>query len=107
MHISHTVRNLEITVKFESSKISEARDDISLSLELLKDVLSAIYRFDIDGLEGALSYLRKLNPSTKDYLSEALRKLSPYYEVALNLTNPARSTRYPLSTVSTVSRSPR
>ncbi|KAK3676561.1 hypothetical protein LTR78_003335 [Recurvomyces mirabilis] len=63
---------------------------------MLKDLLVAIYQFDIDGLEEALSYFRNLDPSTKDYLSKALRKLSRYYDVALTLTNAARDTRYPI-----------
>lgn len=82
--------------KFEHFEMSKARDDTSVSLERVKDLLAAINRFDIDGLEEALSYIRNLDPSTKDYLSAALRKLSRYYEVAVNLTNAARSTRYPI-----------
>ena len=35
-----------------------------------------------------------LNPTLKTYLPEALRKLGRYYEVAQNLTDAARSTRY-------------
>ena len=35
-----------------------------------------------------------LNPTLKTYLLKALRKLDRYYEVAQNLTDAARSTRY-------------
>lgn len=50
----------------------------------------------INGLKEAISSVQKLNPSTKDYLPTALRKLSRYSEIATNLTKAARSTRYRL-----------
>lgn len=78
---------------FELFGSAEARSDESVSLELLKDLLAVIHRLDIEKLEEALGYHRNLDPSIRDYLIGALRKLGRYYGVAISLTNAARDSR--------------
>lgn len=69
---------------------------ISVSQDLLVEILIQIDRFDVDGLRSILTMSRTAEPSLKAYLPRAMSKIGRYFRVACELINAARSPEYNL-----------
>ena len=79
---------------FEAARGSEST--LSVSRDVLIDVLIGIYEFDVRGLQTVLETSPVIDPSLKTYLPRAMSKLGRYYCVACDLIDAARSSKYTL-----------
>ena len=87
----------QLSQTFSDFEIAREHDSpISVSRNILIDVLIRIYEFDVRGLQTILEMLPAINPSLKNYLPRAMSKLGRYYCVACDLSDAARSSKYTL-----------
>lgn len=63
---------------------------------MLIDLLIRIDGFDVDALQTVLRLSPTTNPSTRDYLPQAMSKLGRYFRIACDLISAARSPEYTL-----------
>ena len=84
----------ELWELFEQLERAEGSNGQTSHTDVLERLITLAYEFDLVGLIALLDSVPTLNPSTKDYLPEALRKLGRYLQVARNLTDAAWSTKY-------------
>lgn len=98
--ISGTARATTSRVTAQSKRFNDAfvrledhADPEKVTASLLS-LLKQAHIFDIAELQSTTALSPRLNPSLKQYLPVAVCKLARYRQVAINLTNAARTTKY-------------
>lgn len=96
-----TARALITSIRSNAKRLSKRFSDfekargnsspISVSQDMLIEVLIEIDKFDVDGLQTVLAFSRKLDPSLKASLPRALSKVGRYFRIACDLIDAARS----------------
>ena len=96
-----TATALVTSIRFNSKRLSQRFSDfeeargndsqVSVSQDILVEILIQIDKFDVDGLETVLAKSSMIDPSLKAYLPQAMRKIGRYYRIACDLVNAARS----------------
>lgn len=74
----------------------EYSDDQSLLLQHVTEILSLAHHFNIWALESTLEHSHVMNPSLKQYLPRAVKKLGRYCAIATDLINASRTTSHTL-----------
>ena len=87
----------QLSQMFSDFEIAREHDSpISVSRNILIEILIRVCEFDVRGLQTVLEMLPAIDPSLKTYLPRAMSKLGRYYCVACDLIDAARSSKYTL-----------